>query len=355
MRAPRIAQLLLVFALILGTSAGAPGLWGSAFAESADGRGVEAFSRAVKAYEGGDLNVAAGAVDDAMQAGLSKELTARAIHLRAHISERSGALARALQDYSTALWMDTLPLSERKVAQEGKQRVIAAMGLNDYQPGGAKQASAAPEAAPQGSSGGGWSMFNVFGSSKSAASASSRAAARPGGRAAPQSSSGGVWGMFNVFGSSNPAPPAPAAPPVQAAEPAPPSAASTSASAVLTRKQAAARPPKPAAPPKAARIERPRAQPPVRIAAIQPAATPVSSASGFMILFGQAGSEGAGRTRAHQIKAALADILVNREVEVEAGADGGYHVVAGPYKAKAAALALCSAMKQRGVSCQVTP
>ena len=53
-----------------------------------------------------------------------------------------------------------------------------------------------------------------------------------------------------------------------------------------------------------------------------------------MIVFGQAGSEAAGRTRAQQIKAALADILVNREVEVEAGADGGYHIVAGPYKAK---------------------
>ncbi len=351
MRAPRIAQLLLVFALILGTSAGAPGLWGSAFAESADGRGVEAFSRAVKAYEAGDLNVAAGAVDEAMQAGLSKELTARAIHLRAHISERSGALARALQDYSTALWMDTLPQSERKVAQEGKQRVIAAMGLNDYSPGGAKQASAAPEAAPQSASGGGWGVFNMFGSSNPAPPPVPAPPPEP----APQSSSGGGWGMFNVFGSSNPAPPAPTAPPVQAPEPAPPSAASTSASAVLTRKQAAANPPKPAAPPKAARTERPRAQPPVRIAAIQPAATPVSSASGFMILFGQAGSEGAGRTRAHQIKAALADILVNREVEVEAGADGGYHVVAGPYKAKAAALALCSAMKQRGVACQVTP
>ena len=286
---------------------------------------------------------------------MSKELTARAIHLRAHISERSGALARALQDYSTALWMDTLPQSERKVAQEGKQRVIAAMGLNDYAPGGAKQASAAPEAAPQSSSGSGWSMFNVFGSSNPTPPPAP--AAPPVQReAAAQSSSGGGWSMFNLFGSSNPAPPpAPAAPPVQAAEPAPPSAASTSASAVLTRKPAAAIPPKPAAPPKAARTERPRAQPPVRIAAIQPAATPVSSASGFMILFGQAGSESAGRTRAHQIKAALADILVNREVEVEAGADGGYHVVAGPYKAKAAALALCSAMKQRGVACQVTP
>ena len=192
MRAPRIAQLLLVFALILGTSAGAPGLWGSAFAESADGRGVEAFSRAVKAYEGGDLNVAAGAVDDAMQAGLSKELTARAIHLRAHISERSGALARALQDYSTALWMDTLPQSERKVAQEGKQRVIAAMGLNDYPPGGAKQASAAPEAAPQSSSGVRWACSTC--SVRRNPPLRQLPRRPPSSAAAPQSSSGSILG-----------------------------------------------------------------------------------------------------------------------------------------------------------------
>ena len=74
-----------------------------------------------------------------------------------------------------------------------------------------------------------------------------------------------------------------------------------------------------------------------------------------MILFGSAGSESAGQGRAHQIKAALADILVNRELEVEAGAAGGYQIVAGPYKAKSAALAVCSAIKQRGISCQVTP
>lgn len=314
-------QLLLACVLILATSAGLPMLQASAFADSADGRGVGAFSRAVKAYEAGDLNEAAGAVDEAMQAGLSKELEARAVHLRAHISERSGALARALQDYSTALWMDTLPPSERKVAQDGKQRVIAAMGLNSYTPG-AKQASAAPEAPPQ-------------------------------------SSSSSMWGMFDVFGSSKPAPPTPQeAPPVQAAEPAQPPATSTSASSVLTRPaQADVRPPKPAPTAKAAKTAKAPAQPPVRIAAIQPAAitSAAASANGFMIVFGSAGSEVAGRSRAQQIKASLADILVNRALEVEAGANGSYQIVAGPYKAKAAALALCSAMKQRGVSCQVTP
>jgi hypothetical protein len=219
--------------------------------------------------------------------------------------------------------MDTLPQSEKKTAQEGKKRVIAAMGLNDYAPG-AKQASAAPEAAPP-------------------------------------SSSGSYWGMFDMFGSSKPAPPpAPAAAPVQAAEPAPSPAPSTSASAVITRKQADARPPKPAPAPKVALAAKsrpqPQAQPPVRIASIQPASlTPASSANGFMIVFGSVGSESAGRGRAQQIKTALADILVNREVEVEAGAAGGYLIVAGPYKAKGTAAALCSVMKQRGVSCQVSP
>ncbi len=329
MRAPGIIRVLRLCAVSLCLTAAAPALLGTAFAQSADGRGVEAFIRAAKAYEAGDWNTAAGAVDDAMQAGLSKELSARAYHLRAHIDEHSGALARALQDYSTALFMDTLPQSERKVALEGKQRVIAAMGLNSFTPGtpGASHADAAPPAAPQSSSG------------------------------------GGVWDMFGgVFGSSQPAaPPPPAPPPVQAAEPAPAPApapeASTTATRVVTRaKPGNATPAKPASPPKAAQAQKPRAQPPVRIAAIQPVATaPASSANGFLILFGSTGSEAASRTRARQIKAALADILVSRELDVLASADGSYQIAAGPYKAKSAALALCSAMKQRGVACQVTP
>ncbi len=303
----------IVLGMVLILSGAGPG---TALAQNADGQGLEAFTRAVKAYDAGDLNTAAGLLDDAFQAGLSKELTARATLLRAHIYERSGALARALQDYSNAVWMGTLPASEQPIATEGKQRVIAAMGLNTPAQG-PRQASAA---------------------------------------VAPESSSGGVLGMFDgVFGSSKPAaaaPPPPPPAPVQTAQPV--AAAATSASGILARpKEADAHPIKAAAPPKAAK---PPVQPRVRMASIQPVAIDrASPANGFSIVFGSAGSEAAGRTRAHQIKAALADILVSRELDVEASPNGGFQITAGPYKAKSSALALCSAMKQRGVACQVTP
>ena len=91
----------------------------------------------------------------------------------------------------------------------------------------------------------------------------------------------------------------------------------------------------------------------IQTASLQPVS--ISNAgSGFLIVFGSAPSEAAGHSRARQIKAQLADILVSRELNVES-AGGSYTITAGPYKAKSAALALCSAMKQRGVSCQVTP
>jgi hypothetical protein len=341
----------LLCAVGLGIAAAVPQLQGAAFAQSSSAEGVQAFSRAVKAYEDGDWNAAAGFIDEATQAGLPKDLSARAIHLRAHIYEHSGALARALQDYSTALWMDTLPQNERKAAQDGKLRVIAAMGLNSPQ-AGIHQASAAPVSAPQDSSGGGWSMFGVLGSSKPAA-----APPPPAPEPAPESSSGGVWNMYGIFGSSTPASPAPE----PAALAVKTSGAETSASGVLTRPKPAevraakaAPAPRPAPTPRAAHAAAPQPAA-VRMAAIQPVAASAASAGGFMILFGSAGSESAGQGRAHQIKAALSDILVNRELEVEAGAAGGYQIVAGPYKAKSAALALCSAIKQRGISCQVTP
>ncbi len=358
MRAPGTIRLLLLCAVGLGIAAAAPQPLGTAFAQSSSSQAVQAFSRAVKAYEDGDWSAAAGFVDEAMQAGLPKDLTARAIHLRAHINEHSGALARALQDYSTALWMDTLPQNERKAAQDGKLRVIAAMGLNSSQ-AGVQQAGGAAPPAPQDSSGGGWSMFGVFGSSKPAAAAAPPPPP-PAPEPASQSSSGGGWSMFGVFGSSTPASAPQPAPSTVLAIQTP--ATQTSASGVLTRpKPAEARAAK-AAPapsfaqaPKAVRAAAPRTPAAVRMAAIQPVAAPAASAGGFMILFGSAGSESAGQSRAHQIKAALADILVNRELEVEAGAAGGYQIVAGPYKAKSAALAVCSAIKQRGVSCQVAP
>jgi len=321
MRAAGIIRHLSIAGIILGmvlTLARA----GSGTAQSADGGGFEAFSRAVKAYDSGDWNKAAGLVDDAFQAGLSKEMSARATLLRAQIYERSGAFARALQDYSNALWMGTLPAAEQKKAAEGKQRVIAALGLSPAAQG-SKQAS---------------------------------------GAGAPQSSPGGVLGMFDgVFGSSKPAaavPPTPPPAPVQAAPPAPATgqaAAASSASGVLARpKEVGTQQAKAAAHREATKREKPPV--PAKIASIQPVAiAPASSANGFVIIFGSAPTEAAGRTRAQQIKIALADILVSRELDVDASPSGGFQITAGPYKAKSAALALCSAMKQRGVACQVAP
>ena len=293
MRAPGTIRLLFLCAVGLGIAASAPPLLGTAFAQSSSTQGVQAFSRAVKAYEDGDWNAAAGFVDEAMEAGLPKDLSARAIHLRAHIYEHSGALARALQDYSTALWMDTLPQNERKAAQDGKLRVIAAMGLNSPQ-AGVQQASAGSAPAPQDSSGGGWSMFGVFGSSKPAAAVAPPPPPAP--EPASQSSSGGVWNMYGLFGSSTPASPAPSRQLRRRSRPRTPSA-ETSASGIVTRpKPAEARAakaapaPRPAPTPRAAQVAAPRPSA-VRMAAIQPVAASAASAGGFMIHFGSVGSE----------------------------------------------------------------
>ncbi len=297
---------------------------GAAFAQNNDSVGLEFVSRAVKAYDSGDYKAAAASLDEAFQAGLSKDLSARAILLRAQINEHNGAFARALQDYSNALWMDTLPASERKKASEGKQRVITAMGLNT------------PAPTPAGPGG-------------------VRAASAPAGAPSSQQG-GGVLNMFSgLFGSSQQAPaPVPPAP-----KPQPSWQTETSATPVLTRtKEAAAEQVRAPAPTKVAQSAKlpPPIRPEVSMASLQPVSvTSAPAANGFLIVFGSASDASAGRTKAHQIKTALADILVNRNLEVEARPEGGFLIVAGPYKAKGAALALCSAMKQRGVPCQVTP
>ena len=335
---------------------------GKASAESNQGRGLEFLSRAARSYEAGSYADAAEQIDSAFKAGLTGELAARAILLRAEINERSGASAKALQDYSNALWMEALSAADRKKASDGKERVLASMGLNS---GGASGASW-QASAQSGSSSSGVSGFftGVFSGAEntppprpveeaprpvSAPVSSASAASTQSG-----SSSSGVWGFFSgVFsGAENPPPPPP--PPAEAqqstepAAPAPVQPVSATAPAQKTPSQAPAKPTK---------VAHAKPAPAASSASAQPAsALSVASAAGeVLIVFSAASSEASGRLTAKNIKAKLSDILINRQLDVTPRGNGGFQVQAGPYKSKSSALALCSAMQQRGVPCKVTP
>ncbi len=310
MRLSRIISLAVVSGLILYLCVGI--LTSAAHAQSNGSEGVELLARAAKALDAGDYAGAATSLDEAFKAGLSKDLAVRAILIRAEVNERSGKLAYALQDYTNALWMDTLSTSDRKIASDGKQRVMAAMGLSDGSAPGSREA------------------------------------------AANRSSSGflGIFGGLFGSGSADKPPPAPAPPPM-ASPPTP----STSASVDIVRAAPIAKPAHKVAaaqPKRRAKVAaaRPRLAPP----RLQPVSTgpQAQSEGGFLIVFGSASNRTAAAARAKQIKAQLAGILVNRNLDIEAGGEA-LQIVAGPYKARSAALALCSAMRQRGVNCKVSP
>jgi hypothetical protein len=362
-----IRWLVVVLGLGLGIMAdpALPALEiGKARAESNQGRGLELLSRAAKSYEAGAYSEAAEQIDSAFKAGLSGELAARAILLRAEISERSGASAKALQDYSNALWMESLSAADRKRASDGKERVLASMGLNSGSASGASwQASAQSGGSSSGVSG---FFTSVFSGAENTAPPPRPAEEAPRPASAPVSSasaattqsgssSGGVWGFFSgVFsGAENTAPPPPP-PPAEAQQsteppaPAPVLPAPATAPPEKTPSRAPAKPTK---------VAHAKPAPAAASASAQPAsALSVASAAGeVLIVFGAASSEASGRVTAKNIKAQLSDILINRELDVAPRASGGFQVQAGPYKSKSSALALCSAMQQRGVPCKVTP
>ncbi len=356
MRLTGIKWLFVLLGLAVGIMAGPTLEIGGASAESNPGRGIELLSRATKSYEAGAYADASELIEFAFKAGLTGELAARAILLRAEINERNGATAKALQDYSNALWMDTLRPAERKLASEGKERVMASMGLSSAQAGTA----AAPAAS--GSSSGGVSGFitGVFTGPENTPAPPRPAqdsqqplrqasmAAEP---AASGSSSSGVLGFFSgVFGGSEskPAPPPPAEVAQQAVQPAPVQSAPATPPPQKTPPQTQAKPVK---------VAHAKPAPAAAQGSDQPASalSVASGPGGILIVFGSASSEASGRAAAKNIKAQLSDILIHRELDVTPRANGGFQIQAGPYNAKSSALALCSAIKQRGVPCQVTP
>ena len=309
MRLAGIKWLVLLLGLSLGIMAGPTLSIGAASAESSQGRGLELLSRATKSFEAGAYADAAELIDLAFKAGLTGELAARAILLRGEVNERSGSYAKALQDYSNAIWMDSLPAGDRKKAADGKERVLAAMGMTST--GASTQASA-----PAAQSGG---------------------------------SSSGVFGFITgVFGGSESAPPPKPAETQQVTQAPPPPPAEVAKPPQKAPAKTAAKPAKVAHAKPAAQVPQASAQPASSLS--------VSAASGeYLIMFGSANSEASARSTAKAIKAQLSDILVHRDLDVTQRAGGGFVVQAGPYKTKGSAVALCSEMQKRGVQCRVTP
>jgi hypothetical protein len=358
MRLAGIKWLLVLLGLTVGIMAGPTLQIGGASAESNPGRGVELLSRANKSFEAGAYADASELIDSAFKAGLTGELAARAILLRAEINERNGAPARALQDYSNALWMDSLRPAERKLASEGKERVMASMGLSSA---GSSGASAQASAAPSGNASSGVSgLFKGVFTGPESTPAPPRPAEEPKQNikhasmaaepAASGSSSSGVLGLFSgMFGGSEnkPAPPPPAEGAQQSSQPAPVQPATTPPQKTPPKAQA-----------KPAKVAHAKPAPAAAAQASEQPASALSVAAapgGVLILFGSASSEASGRATAKNIKAQLSDILINRQLDVTQRANGGFQIQAGPYNAKSSAVALCSAIKQRGVPCQVTP
>jgi outer membrane biosynthesis protein TonB len=334
---------------------------GKANAESNQGRGLELLSRAARSYEAGSYADAAEQIDSAFKAGLTGELAARAILLRAEINERSGASAKALQDYSNALWMEALSPADRKKASDGKERVLASMGLNSGSASGASwQANA-----QSGSSSSGVSGFftGVFSGAENTQPPPRPAEEGPRPVSAPVSSasatatqsgssSSGVWGLFSgVFSGAENTPPPPPAEAQQSTEPAAPAPVQPAPATAPSQKTPSKAPAKPT------KVAHAKPAPAASSASAQPvSALSVASAAGeVLIVFGPASSEASGRATAKTIKAQLSDILLARELDVTPRASGGFQVQAGPYKSKSSALALCSAMQKRGVPCKVTP
>jgi hypothetical protein len=368
--------------------------------------GLDLLQRASKYYDAGDYTDSAQMIEAAFKAGLTGEYAARAILLRAQINEAHGSLALALQDYSNAMWVGSLADAEKKKAAQGKERVMAAMGLGSEPAAAAPRQTPAPQAKPappaqQQSPGGALSLLGgMFGGNDEKREAPAeqpkpqkRAEAAPAQQQQQQSSSSGVFGFFGgMFGGGDEKREAPAEQPKpqKRAEAAPAQQQQSSSGGVFgffggmfgggdekreapagqtpqagAELQAAAKPAKAEKKPvKAASALKPAPAPApasVRLASAKPVLQPASALAvasapdGAFIVFGATPSEASGRATAQQIKTQLSDILVNRQLDVAMRAGGGYQIQAGPYKAKSAALALCSAIKQRGVPCQVTP
>lgn len=99
-------------------------------------------TQAAKLLENGDALLSIELIDRTLKTGdVPSNLAAKAMLLRAQAQEKLGKHAFALADYNSALWMQDLSEYDRKVAEQGRQRIMANLGV-----GGNAQTASAPAA-----------------------------------------------------------------------------------------------------------------------------------------------------------------------------------------------------------------
>jgi hypothetical protein len=102
-------------------------------------------TQAAKLLEQGEALQSIELVDRTLKTGdVPSNLAAKAMLLRAQAQEKLGKHAFALADYNSALWMQDLSDYDRNIAEQGRQRIMAHLGV-----GGETQTAAAPAAQDQ--------------------------------------------------------------------------------------------------------------------------------------------------------------------------------------------------------------
>ncbi len=277
--------------------------------------GLALLTEAAKLIDKNDHGSAIQKIEEAFRAGdLDFEASAKAYVMRAQCHEKQGRQALALADYTSALFMQSLSNTDRKVATDGQSRMRAALGL-----GGDQTASRTP----------------AQGGERRAAPAQAETASPAPERTA---SGGGVSGFFGGLFSSSPT----SADAKPETKPTTPSFERTARVAV----------PAPAADAPPAR----QAAAPSRPASEPKPAAPVSDGRLFDIHLATVSTEADAQSEVLRFTTRLSEFLEGKTPEitrVERGGNTLYRVIAGPYEGGVRSRALCEGMKTKGVSCVV--
>lgn len=91
-------------------------------------------TQASKLLEQGEATQSIALIDRTLKTGdVPSNLAAKAMLLRAQAQERLGKHAFALADYNSALWMQDLSAYDRGLAEQGRQRIMAQLGVDGKQ------------------------------------------------------------------------------------------------------------------------------------------------------------------------------------------------------------------------------